>query len=90
MTGLNSGPSVALSCNQMRILCQKGAKGVSEWATGAAGTAILGIATERNANLIVVGTVGRTGLRRALLGSVAETVVKNATCSVLVVRQHPE
>jgi len=58
--------------------------------TGAAGVAILEIASERQADLIVVGTVGRTGLRRALLGSVAETVVKQAKCSVLVVRSHPE
>lgn len=58
--------------------------------TGAAGTAILQIAAERHASLIVVGTIGRTGLRRALLGSVAETVVNNANCPVLVVREHPE
>jgi nucleotide-binding universal stress UspA family protein len=57
--------------------------------TGAAGSVIVQVAAERNAELIVVGTVGRTGLRRALLGSVAETVVRNANCSVLVVRQHP-
>jgi len=55
---------------------------------GSAGVAIINVAEERGADLIVVGTVGRTGLRRALLGSVAETVVKNASCSVLVVRQH--
>lgn len=58
--------------------------------TGSAGVAILQIAAERAADLIVVGTVGRTGLRRALLGSVAETVVKQAACSVMIVRQHPE
>jgi nucleotide-binding universal stress UspA family protein len=58
--------------------------------TGAAGVAILELAAERNAGLIVVGTVGRTGLRRALLGSVAETVVKQAHCSVMVVRLHPQ
>ena len=57
--------------------------------TGAAGTAILQIAAERAADLIVVGTVGRTGLRRALLGSVAEMVVERAECSVMIVRQHP-
>jgi nucleotide-binding universal stress UspA family protein len=55
--------------------------------TGAAGPAILEIAAQRQADLIVVGTIGRTGLRRALLGSVAETVVRQATCSVLVVRR---
>jgi nucleotide-binding universal stress UspA family protein len=53
---------------------------------GTAGTAIIEIASEKKAQLIVVGTVGRTGLRRALLGSVAEAVAKGAPCSVLVVR----
>jgi nucleotide-binding universal stress UspA family protein len=37
------------------------------------------------ADLIVVGTHGRTGIRRALLGSVAEQVVRRARCPVLVV-----
>jgi nucleotide-binding universal stress UspA family protein len=57
---------------------------------GPAGPALIQIAAERKADLVVVGTIGRTGLRRALLGSVAETVVKGASCSVLVVRRHPE
>lgn len=37
-------------------------------------------------DLIVMGTHGRTGLRRMLLGSVAEKVVRHAPCSVLAVR----
>jgi nucleotide-binding universal stress UspA family protein len=57
--------------------------------TGPAGTALIEIASERKADLVVVGTIGRTGLRRALLGSVAESVAKGAPCSVLIVRQHP-
>jgi nucleotide-binding universal stress UspA family protein len=57
--------------------------------TGSAGTALIEVASERKADLIVVGTIGRTGLRRALLGSVAETVAKEAPCSVLIVRRHP-
>jgi nucleotide-binding universal stress UspA family protein len=56
---------------------------------GPAGTALIEIASEQKADLIVVGTIGRTGLRRALLGSVAETVAKGAPCSVLIVRRHP-
>ena len=39
--------------------------------------------------LIVVGTRGRTGLARLALGSVAETVISRAPCSVLVVPLHP-
>src|SRR5262245_1740192 len=37
------------------------------------------------AELIVVGTHGRTGIRKALLGSVAEQVLQKARCPVLVV-----
>ena len=37
-------------------------------------------------DLIVMGTHGRTGLERLLLGSVAEHVMKEASCSVLVVK----
>jgi universal stress protein A len=43
-------------------------------------------ARRRNADLIVMGTHGRRGIQRVLLGSVAETVVRTAPCSVLVVR----
>ena len=39
-----------------------------------------------NAELIVMGTHGRRGLKRALIGSVAESVVRTAHCSVLIVR----
>jgi nucleotide-binding universal stress UspA family protein len=57
---------------------------------GPPGPAILRHAEENEVDLIVVGTAGRTGLKRMLLGSVAETVVRQAPCSVLVVRLHPE
>jgi nucleotide-binding universal stress UspA family protein len=43
-------------------------------------------AAKMNADLIVLGTQGRTGLPRALIGSVAERVVRHAHCPVLVVR----
>jgi nucleotide-binding universal stress UspA family protein len=44
------------------------------------------IAQERAADLIVMGTHGRTGLRHLLVGSVAEKVVRLAPCPVLTVR----
>jgi nucleotide-binding universal stress UspA family protein len=47
------------------------------------------IADEVEADLIVIGTHGRRGLDRAIFGSVAEHVVRFATCSVLTVRPKP-
>ena len=44
-------------------------------------------AAHDDADLVVVGTHGRTGVKRLLLGSVASYVVGHAPCSVLVVRQ---
>jgi nucleotide-binding universal stress UspA family protein len=46
---------------------------------------ILAAAVEVKADLIVIGTHGRRGLSRALLGSVAEKVVRMAPCPVLTV-----
>jgi nucleotide-binding universal stress UspA family protein len=49
-------------------------------------TEILSAAREAGADLIVMGTHGRTGLGRLLMGSVAEHVVRHATCPVVTVR----
>lgn len=48
---------------------------------------ILNEAKKGNADLIVMGTHGRTGLRHALMGSVAEKVVRKAPCPVVTVRE---
>ena len=53
---------------------------------GAPATELIRVANERAADVIVIGTRGRTGLRRLLLGSVARNVMLHATCSVLIVR----
>jgi universal stress protein A len=50
---------------------------------------ICAVAEDVSADLIVVGTHGRHGLVRLLLGSVAEGVVRAASCPVLVVRPRP-
>jgi universal stress protein A len=47
---------------------------------------ILRVADEIGADLIVLGTHGRTGLGRLLMGSVAERVMRKATCPVLTVK----
>jgi nucleotide-binding universal stress UspA family protein len=45
------------------------------------------VAEEIDAGLIVMGSTGQGGIRRALLGSVSESVVKLAHCPVLVIRE---
>lgn len=50
------------------------------------GYAIVNYAESKNIDLIVIGTRGRTGLKKMLLGSVASDVVTYAHCPVLVVR----
>jgi nucleotide-binding universal stress UspA family protein len=44
------------------------------------------VAEELGADLIVMGTHGRRGVRRFLLGSIAESVVRSAPCPVLTIR----
>ncbi len=61
----------------------------SELREGSAWREINEVARSRHADLIVVGSHGRKGLPRALLGSVAEKVVRTAPCPVLVVRGAP-
>ena len=53
---------------------------------GDAADAILDVAEEQHADLIVVGNKGMTGARRFLLGSVPNKVSHHAPCSVLIVR----
>ncbi|HXJ78263.1 MAG TPA: universal stress protein [Candidatus Methylomirabilis sp.] len=61
-----------------------------EVATGPPADTIVRVARERGADLIVMGTHGRTGLQHVLLGSVAEKVVRLAPCPVLTVRHREE
>jgi nucleotide-binding universal stress UspA family protein len=55
-------------------------------AEGDADSEILRLAQASRCDLIVMGTSGRTGLGRLLLGSVAESVLRRAACPVLVVK----
>jgi nucleotide-binding universal stress UspA family protein len=47
---------------------------------------ILRIAVKKKSDLIVMGTHGRTGFSRLLMGSVAEHVLRKAPCAVLTIR----
>lgn len=53
---------------------------------GDARQVILDVAAQRDANLLALGTHGRSGLAHVLLGSVAEAVIRAAGCDVLVAR----
>ena len=54
--------------------------------TGDPGSSITAAAEAEGADLVVVGTRGRSGAERMLLGSVSDHVVRNAACPVLLVR----
>lgn len=67
-------------------LGQMGIRTTIEVRTGKAVEGITNAATDYGADLIVMGTHGRTGLQHLLLGSVAERVIRTARCGVLTVR----
>ena len=86
---------------EQRLLAQKeldkivarlrdgGLKARSLLRVGAPFLEIINAAQTENADLIVMGTHGRSGLAHVLLGSVAERVVQKASCPVLTIR-HPD
>jgi nucleotide-binding universal stress UspA family protein len=66
-----------------------GFKVTSSVEEGDARNVILNQAERWHADLIVLGSHGRTGLDRFLMGSVSEAVARHARCSVEIVRIHP-
>jgi nucleotide-binding universal stress UspA family protein len=68
-------------------LRQEGIKTSWRLQVGMPSSAILTVAEEERADMIVMGTHGRSGLDRVLLGSVAERVIRLARCPVLTVRK---
>jgi nucleotide-binding universal stress UspA family protein len=69
-----------------QVLASAGLKATGAVLSGNAKEAILDEAQKWAADLIVVGSHGRRGFKRFLLGSVSEAVAMNAHCSVVVVR----
>jgi len=58
--------------------------------TGDPSSAVVRLADEIEADLIVLGTHGRTGLLHLLIGSTAESIVRHANCPVLTYKQPQE
>jgi nucleotide-binding universal stress UspA family protein len=58
--------------------------------SGSPAHSIVAFASDWGADLVILGSHGRTGLARLLLGSVARNVLHHAGCSVLIVRRHAE
>jgi nucleotide-binding universal stress UspA family protein len=95
--------SVVASPKMMQDLADQAARHIEEWraeaarlgapsvsavtAVGEPAGEIVAYAAEQRMELLVLGTHGRTGLEHALMGSVAERVVRRARCPVLTV--HP-
>ena len=71
-------------------LRESGRRVDSEMRDGDAAGEIIAVAEKRGADLIVLGSRGRTGLTRLLLGSVARNVLSGSTASVLVVHEQTE
>lgn len=59
---------------------------VAHEAHGDAAKVIVQTASDLSADVVIVGTHGRTGVQRVMMGSTAESVVRHAGCPVLVVR----
>jgi nucleotide-binding universal stress UspA family protein len=59
-------------------------------AVGRPAEEIVAYAQDQGAGLIVMGSRGRGGIRRALMGSVSDSVVRHAHCPVMVVRHEKE
>jgi nucleotide-binding universal stress UspA family protein len=90
MQQMSDGAAQALEA-AVREVQALGVKRVTpELATGLPWRQIVDRADDPAVDLVVIGTHGRTGLARVLLGSVAETVVRHAACSVLTVRPDSE
>ncbi len=70
-------------------LAATGVAAVSAVELGDPADTILSFAAERQVDLVVMSTHGRTGVQRLLYGSVAAKVLQNAPCPVLLVRVNP-
>ncbi|MGD9879205.1 MAG: universal stress protein [Reyranella sp.] len=71
---------------EFRARLPAGAQALQFVPQGDPGPEIVRVATEWQADLVVIGSHGRRGITRALVGSVADWVMRHAPCPVVVVR----
>jgi nucleotide-binding universal stress UspA family protein len=67
-------------------MAEAGVEAAIDVRVGSPDAEIVACARERGADLIVMGSHGRTGLERLLMGSVSERVIGQAECPVMVVK----
>jgi nucleotide-binding universal stress UspA family protein len=73
---------------RIKKLCEEAGVPAEEiMAKGSPAPVILEVARDRQADLIVMGTVGMSAVERVLLGSVSDKVSRHANCPVLLVRE---
>ena len=80
------GEVEAMLCETAEEITAAGVEVTAYARQGDPAAALLDVAEERHADLIVVGNKGMTGADRFLLGSVPNKVTHHAPCSVLVIR----
>ncbi|MDG6920241.1 MAG: universal stress protein [Nitrososphaerota archaeon] len=77
----------AILSRGVQLAAQAGAKARGELLEGPSVVeALVGLATDQKADLVVVGTRGLTGFKRLIVGSVSSGLVGHSQCPVLVVR----
>lgn len=85
--GIDTGgaPDDGAAGSAVRRLQARGRNASAETAMGTPASSITAVAARSGTDLIVIGSRGRTGLRRSILGSVSREVLRSAECSVLVI-----
>lgn len=79
-----------IAADSAKRLHESGRVATAEVRAGDAAEEIIAVIEQQRADLVVLGSRGRTGLTRLLLGSVARNVLSGSTASVLIVREGTE
>jgi nucleotide-binding universal stress UspA family protein len=87
---LDREAQLLLDTQAEQIQAAKGSVAQPHLMVGRPEAEIVALAEELGVGLIVLGSRGRSGVRRALMGSVSDSVVRHAHCPVMVVRQEEE